>query len=277
MAKRNAAITRLEEHPNLAEILGVLAQLALVRDAELPLLARAWDNNASVAAARCHALEPDGPLVVEVLVVFDALAALFADDLHGVAPYLTVDSATTTTALKAVRDAIAAAYARPILSVAEHKALFAPWRSVYPTDTVQEPDLGPRGWHITALLGALPVLSTRCHDPQSKALFESLVDRTFLDEGARAEASDAAFQAAVVTARRRTWALVRRSAAEGLSRPCGQCRRPADDERESQRVMALCLDAACALLVADALPSAALALLTDPVHVLLPQQRDAQD
>ena len=274
MAKRSAAITRLEEHPNLPEILGILAQLALVRDDELPLLAAAWQNNATIGAARAHALEPDSPLVVEVLVVFDALAALFADDLRGEADFLTVDCATTTTALKAVRDAIAAAYARPALSSAEHALLLGPWRSLYPTDTVLEPDLGPRGWHVKALLGALPLLSTRCHDPQSKALYDSLVDRTFVDETARAEACDAAFQAAVVTSRRRTWALVRRSGAEGLSRSCAQCRRPGPSDREAQRVMTLCLDAACALLVADALPSAVLALLTEPVTMLLPQQRD---
>ena len=274
MAKRSAVITKLEEHPNLSEILGVLAQLALVRDAELPLLAKAWDNSATTASARSRALEPDNPLIVEVLVVFDALAALFADDLRGEASYLTVDSATTTTALKAVRDAIAAAYAKPILSAAEHAVLLTPWRSLYPTDTGLEPDLGPRAWHVKALLGALPLLTARCHDPQSKALYEALVDRTFLDESERAEACDAAFQAAVLTSRRRTWALVRRSGAEGLSRPCTRCRQPEPNAREAQRVMALCMDAACALLVADTLSSASLLLLIEPVTSLLPQQRD---
>ena len=34
-------------------------------------------------------------------------------------------------ALKAVRDALAGAYARPVLSRAEHAALLRPWRAVY--------------------------------------------------------------------------------------------------------------------------------------------------
>ena len=274
MVRRTPVIQRLAEHPNLPEVLAILAQLALVRDEELPLLARAWSNNAAVAAARSRALDPDAPLVVEALAAFDALGALFYDDLRGEAPFLTVDSATTTTALKAVRDAIAAAYAQPVLTATEHSALLAPWRSVYPTATVKELDLGPRADHVKALLGALPQLSVRCHDAQGKALYDELVDRSFLTEPERTEARGAAFQAAVITSRRRIWALLRRSGAEGLRRRCPSCRRSEPDAREEQRVMTLCLDAACALLVADALPAASLALLLDPVTSLIPQQRD---
>jgi hypothetical protein len=279
MARRPGVIDRLEDHPNLPEVLGVLAQLAHVSDDDLPRLAAGWTNTVAVAAARDTALSPDSPLICEVLAAFDALAALFADDLAGEAPYLVVTPDVVSTALKAVRDAIAAAYARPLLTRAEHAALLAPWRAVYPRPTVDEPDLGPQAEQVKALLGLLPTLAGRCHDADGQALFEALVDRSFAGESDRAEALETAFQAAVLTSRRRVWALVRRSGAEGLSRPCTDCRRspatgPAD--REHQRVMALCLDAACALLVADTLPDATTALLTTPVTELVPLQRRPQ-
>lgn len=277
MARRQVVIDRLEEHPNLAEVLGVLAQLSHVTDEDLRRLAAGWTNTVAVAAARDTALSPDSPLVCEVLAAFDALSALYADDLAGEADYLTVPADVVTTALKAVRDAIAAAYARPVLTRGEHAALIAPWRAVYPQPTVDQPDLGPQGDQVRALLAVLPRLAVRCHDAGGRALFDALVDRSFAEESERAEAAQVAFQAAVLTSRRRLWALVRRSGAEGLSRPCPVCRRPADavgaDERETQRVMALCLDAACALLVADTLPDETTALLTTPVTEVVPLQR----
>ncbi|HVM28124.1 MAG TPA: hypothetical protein VM433_10720 [Mycobacteriales bacterium] len=276
MSKR-AVVDRLEEHPNLPEVLGVLAQLAHIDDDALTRLAAGWRNTVAVAAARDTALSPDSPLVCEVLAAFDALSALFADDLAGEAPYLVVPAGVAVTALKAVRDAIAAAYARPVLTRVQHAALMAPWRAVYPRPTVDEPDLGPESDQVKALLGLMPLLAGRCHDSSGQALFDALVDRSFADESARADALETAFQAAVLTSRRRVWALVRRSGAEGLSRPCTSCRRgpgPVDrGDRESQRVMALCLDAACALLVADTLPDATTAVLTTPVTELVPLQR----
>jgi hypothetical protein len=276
MGRRSVVIERLEDHPNLPEVLGILAQLAHITDEDLPRLASGWNNTVLAAAARDTALSPDSPLVCEVLAAFDALAALFADDLAGQAPYLVVDPAVVSTALKAVRDAIAGAYARPVLTRSEHAALLAPWRAVYPQPTVGEPDLGPRAEQVKALLGLMPVLAGRCHDSTGQALFDALVDRSFADESDRAQALRSAFDAAVLTSRRRVWALVRRSGAEGLSRPCPSCRRGPEavlGERESQRVMALCLDAACALLVADTLPDATTALLTAPVTELVPLQR----
>lgn len=274
MVRRTPVIQRLAEHPNLPEVLAILAQLALVRDEELPLLARAWSNNATVAAARSRALDPDAPLVVEVLAAFDALGALFYDDLRGEAPFLTVDSATTTTALKAVRDAIAASYAKPALSRTDYTALMRAWRAVYPEATVEEPDLGPRSDQVKALLRMLPVLSSRCHDAEAKQLYDALVDRSFAAETDRADARAEAFRAAVLTSRRRVWALVRRSGTEGLLRTCRECSGPEPDGRETDRVMTLCLDAACALLVADTLPDELTRLLTEPVTSLIPQQRD---
>jgi hypothetical protein len=270
-------VARLEEHPNLEEILGVLAQLAHITDRDLPRLAQAWTNTGSVAEARSKALSPDSPLVCEVLAAFEALTALFADDLLGEAPYLTVEAGVTSTALKAVRDAIAAAYARPMLARGEHVALLRPWRTVFPQATIDEPDLGPRAELVKALLAMMPRLADRCHDDAGQALFEALADRSFAAESDRAEAAESAFQAAVLTSRRRMWALVRRSGAEGMSRPCPTCRRgpgrATTPDREHQRVMTLCLDAACALLVADALPEESLRMLTTPVTSLIPAQR----
>jgi hypothetical protein len=277
MARRYSTVARLEEHPNLAEILGVLAQLAHISDRDLPRLAGAWNNTVAIAEARSRALSPDSPLVCEVLAAFDAVGALFADDLRGEAPYVVVQADVTSLALKAVRDAIAAAYARPVLTRGEHSALIQPWRSVFPRATVDEPDLGPRSDTVKALLGMLPTLASRCHDANGQALFDTLVDRSFAAESDRADAVEAAFQAAVLTSRRRIWTLVRRSAAEGLSRPCTTCRRgpgrSADGDRDQQRVMTLCLDAACALLVADALPTESFDVLTAPVTSLIPGQR----
>lgn len=270
---RPTFIETLEAHPNLAEVLGVLGQLAHVGDADLTALAEAWSNHGGVAEARDKALSPDSPLVLEALAAFEAVGALFEDDLAGEAAYVTVDTAITSTALKAIRDAIAGAYARPILSRQEHTLLMQPWRAVFAEHGVQEPDLGPEAARVKALLGALPRLAARCHDTDGAALFEQLVDRSFLDEGDRAQARDSAFQAAVLTSRRRVWALVRRSGSEGLSRPCATCV-PAPDQRQLNRVLTLCLDAACALLVTDAVSDELIELLIAPVRCLIPLQRE---
>jgi hypothetical protein len=273
---RRTAISGLHDHPNLAEIVGVLSQLAHVRDEDLPLLAARWSNTLGAAEARDRALSPDSPLVLEVLTAFEALADLFDEDLRGDAAYLTVARDVTTTALKAVRDAIAAAYAQPVLTRGDYEVLMRPWRAVYPESTVAEPDLGPRADQVKALLALFPVVGRRCHDAEGRRIYDALVDRSFADETDRADARETAFQAAVLTSRRRIWALVRRSGAEGLSRPCDSCGgRLAVEDRDARRVMALCLDAACALLVADTLPDATTELLTSPVTSLIPRQRDA--
>ena len=272
MRKRSSTVERLEDHPNLAEVLGVLAQLAHITDADLPRLAAAWGNSAALSQARDRALSPDSPLVIEVLTAFEAVTALFDDDLRGEATWVSVDPAVTTTALKAIRDAIAAAYAKPKLSRSEHTSLMRPWRTVYPQGTVDEPDLGPQAATVKALLHVLPRLAERCHDQQSAALYDELVDLSFVGESDRSDARETAFQAAVVTSRRRTWALVRRSGAEGLARPCRTCTTQPDD-RESARVLQLCLDAACGLLVADAVSDACTDVLTRAVTLVIPSQR----
>jgi len=270
---RTITVSRLEDHPNLPEVLGVLAQLAHIGDDHLVALADAWVNSPALADARDRALGPESPLIVEVLAAFDALTALFADDILGEADYVVVESAVTVRALKSVRDAIAASYARPALSKAEHAALLRPWRTVFPQPTVDEPDLGPRADSVKALLSMLPQLAGRCHDEDGQVLFDALVDRSFVAEADRADAVESAFQAAVLTSRRRVWVLVRRTGTEGLLRPCPTCRGAVDRGRETTRVLELCLDAACALLVADAVPDSCTDLLAEQVLALIPSQR----
>ncbi|MCU1678845.1 MAG: hypothetical protein JWM93_3603 [Frankiales bacterium] len=275
MGRRRAAITSLDQHPNLSEILGVLAQLPHIADGDLPRLAESWHNTVTVADARAHALLPDSPLVLEVLACFEAVVALFDDDLTGEADYITVAPAVTHTALKAVRDAIAAAYARPLLSRAEYQSLMAPWRTVFPLQNFEEPDLGPHADQIKAVLGAMPQLSQRCHDADSRRLYDRMVFTAMsLESTMRETARREAWSAAVLTARRRVWLMVRRSAAEAISRPCLQCGRH-DDLGTEDVVLELCLDAAYGLLVADAIDDTLIDVLTMPLNDLVPPQRQA--
>lgn len=269
-AAERYGITRLEEHPNLRGILAVLARLAHITDSEVLALAQAWRNSPHIAVARDKALSPDSPLVVEVLAAFDALSALYADDLEGSHDYVTLPTEVTTVALKAVRDAIAAAYARPALTRIEYAALSRPWRTVFPRTTVSEPDLGPGAADVKRVLAALPTLVRRCHDDVSRDAYEGLLLAALtLDGHDHAAMMEAAFEAAVRTGRRRVWTLVRRSAIEGLARQCPSCRnRPVEDAYPDERVVELCADLACAMLVVDALGTTATSTLTGPLHML---------
>jgi hypothetical protein len=269
--RRTATIETLDAHPNLPEILGVLAQLPHVSDSDLTKLAGAWHNTVALAEARARALDPDCPLVLEVLAAFEAVQAIFEDDDQD--DYAALDKQTVAVALKAMRDAIAAAYARPVLSRAEHADLMSAWRAVYPTDMVDEPDLGARSAEVKALLQAMPLLATRCHDAGAASLYDSILATSWtLDEDVRSVAREEAWQAALLTSRRRVWGLVRRSGAEGIGRFCPSCRTRSDDE-DTVRVLAMCLDAACALLVADAIDDNLIDVLTLPVQALIPRQR----
>ena len=203
------------------------------------------------------------------------MTALFADDVRGEAPYVTVDPAVAVTALKAVRDAIAGAYARPVLVAGRaRRAACGPGGRCTPRPTPCEPDLGPQAEQVKALLAALPRLAARCHDPEGQALWDGLVDQSFVAESDRADARASAFSGgrphpagaacgrSCGAAAPRAWAAAART-----------CRTPRPADREAERVLALCLDAACALLVADALPDDLTALLTTPVDALVPAQR----
>jgi hypothetical protein len=277
MPRARAAISNLDEHPNLPEILGILAQLGHVEDADLPRLAGAWINTVGLADARARALSPDAPLVLEVLAAFDAVQSLFEDDLAGEASFVTVQPQVTAIALKAIRDAIAAAYARPILSRGEHQALMRAWRAVYPHTAVEEPDLGPRGDEVKSLLATLVLLGHRCHDPEAARLFAVLSDAAWrLDGQIRDVARAETWRAACLTSRRRLWTLIRRSGIQGIRTFCPGCppdRRAPMNTCEEQRVVELCLDAACALIVADAVDDNLTDALVLPLRQLIPEPR----
>ncbi len=155
--RRRVAYTSAQEHPNLSEIVGILGKVPHLSDREIARLARGWRDNLFLASARDHALGLDSPLILDVLVAFDRIDVAFADELHADAyseafPDSAIDSGSTsdsasvsdsatavrsqqvTIALKAIRDAVAAAYAKPILTRAEYIALMGPWRCTFATD-----------------------------------------------------------------------------------------------------------------------------------------------
>jgi hypothetical protein len=265
-------IESLDEHPNATEINGIVGRLPYVPDTALQPLAAAWKNTHAVASARDQALRPDSPLVCEVLAVFDAVQELWADDLAGRTP-LVPD--VVSTALKAIRDAVAAAYARPTISRGNHRLLLQPWRTVFPTDGSEEPDLGRRGAEINRVMRTLPWLATRCHDAAAARRYEELSQLAWWGLEERSDARREAWSAAVITGRRRTWRLVRRSGADALARPCPACHRRPEADSDLSRVATLCVDVACGLLVADAIPIQVLDVLTTPIHLLIPEQRPA--
>ena len=136
-------VASLAEHPNSREVRGILDRLPTLTEQQIARLAHGWRDSAFLANARDRALSPDSPLVVEVLAAFDALDA--AGGTSGAEP-AGPDSGTPTafgTALKpqigniakrAIRDAMAAAYARPVLGRADYVALIGPLRRTFPTD-----------------------------------------------------------------------------------------------------------------------------------------------
>jgi hypothetical protein len=281
---REPPVVTLAAHPNLPEILGVRAQLPHIADHELRALSTAWRNTAFLAEARARALEPDSPLVVEVLAAFETAQALFAEDTAERPDAPDGQPLVAVTALKAIRDAIAGAYARPALRRGHYQALMTAWRRVFPTLRTEGPDFGPRAEEIKACLAVLPLLAARCHDARAANLYGSLQNRAYrFDRRLRETARDEAWLAACLTARRRLWTTVRRSGVEVWQRPCLTC--PPQRRREvaadamdgGAAVMELCLDAACALLVADAVDDNLTDTLVLPLRELVPEQRPAEE
>ncbi|HEU0132659.1 MAG TPA: hypothetical protein VFQ85_16870 [Mycobacteriales bacterium] len=265
----SVTITSTETHPHCAEILGVLAQIVHLDDEGLRRLALAWQDTADVSRARDKALQPDTPLILEVLSAFDSLAGLFADDLAGTAAYITLPAPTTALALKAVRDAIAAAYARPVLTAQEYTDLSGPWHSVYPDRRMQMPDFGPQHHEVLALLTSIPGLSCHRHDEEADAVYSGLLlHARGLDADAHGRAVESAWQAAVMTGRRRLWFLASRSAHESFNRACPSCARLTDDD--DRAVLAVCLGVVAGMLVRDVLDTDSADTLLAPVGSLMP-------
>lgn len=277
---RRPAYSTIEEHPHLDDVLAALARVPHLTDDNLRDLAAGWRNTDVVAAARRRALSPDTPLVVDVLRAFDDITALYADDLAGEADYLDLEPAVVSVALKATRDAVAGFFARPVLPRGEFAALTAPWRALgRPGDPAGY--LGPAAPQVQGVLDALAGLADRCHDLTLARTYDGLVARAMTrDEASRDEALQAAFTAAVLTGRRRVWALLRRNADSGLRHRCGACRPAyamAGPAYDDERVSALCADAACALLVSDHLDGSRLEELLSPLSGLVPLPRRASE
>ena len=295
--RRRTVVTSLDVHPNLAEILGILSRVPQLTDREMAGLAGAWRDTTPLASARDHALRPDTPLVVEVLAAFDRVDAVFDAELAAIDDWANDNSGSAgsdhearigdlfsatlkpqvlNTALKAVRDALAAAYARPVIRHAEYAGLIGPWRRVFPADR-STPAAGPDA--VQELLDALLPLAGRCHDEHSRMLFGQLaVAAVARDAEATAAARETAWKSAVASARRRQWALLRETVQEALSRPCRTCRtwrRPADDDAELVR--SLCADAVCGVLMADSVEPDVVSALVDPAVRLLPAPRSSRN
>ena len=138
--RRRPVVTSLELHPNRPEIMAILARIPELSDRDVARLATGWRDTAYLASARDHALAPDAPLVLDVLNAFDLVDEIFDEELtfetdaapSGDSFATALKPQVVNVALKAVRDAIAAAYARPVLSRAEYIGLLTPWRQVFP-------------------------------------------------------------------------------------------------------------------------------------------------
>ena len=245
----------IHEHPNASVIRDVIARVPAITDSQLAALAESWRDSLDIASARAAALSADGPLVLEALAAFDALTEVFADDLAGKPWAPPLQRGMIRIALKAVRDAIAAAYARPVLSTRQYTALMAPWVHVFPERGCGEADLGPRAADVTRLVDVLAFMSSRCHDTAADAAFEhALAVALTRDNSLVAAARNEAWSAALVTGRRRTRIVLRRAGREALVRRCTECNMRWDREDGTvERVLDLVSDAMNALLVSDAI------------------------
>jgi hypothetical protein len=261
----------LTEHPNASVIRDVIARVPQISDRQLVALAETWRDSLEIASARAAALAADGPLVIDALAAFDAVAEVFADDLAGKPWAAPVQRSVVRIALKAVRDAIAAAYARPVLHPRQYAALMAPWERVFPQRGDGELDLGPRALDVSRVLTVLASMSQRCHEPAAALAFDEALERaTCRNEEVAAAARGEAWTAALITGRRRTRVVLRRAGREALLRPCRACgTRPDPEHPSNQRVLELVLDAVGALLVADAIDVALLDVLLLPLSAHL--------
>ncbi|HVE64748.1 MAG TPA: hypothetical protein VNB94_13230 [Mycobacteriales bacterium] len=269
-------MSSLHEHPNCDEVVEVLARMTTLTDDQLAELAAGWCDDDVTSAGRATALGPDSPLVLEVLAAFDSLEYLYADDLQGEAAYLTISAPVTALALKAVRDAIAAAYARPVLTRSEYVALLAPWRATFPDSSYCAPDFGPQHAAVVAALGLMSSMACRSHDPHAQQRWSSVLEQgEQVDLERHGDAVDHAWDAALLTQRRRLWGLASRSGQEAFFRRCAQCDR-AGHEADGV-VLALCLGAVVGIMMGDVLDDDSQALLRSPLGALLAAQTTASD
>ena len=159
------------------------------------------------------------------------------------------------------------------LSRGEYAALMKPWRQVFPHRAYAEPYLGPNTAQVKALLANMPQLAMRCHDEKGRRLYDALAfTASTVDRDLRDTARDEAWRAAILTSRRRMWAMLRRSGLEAITRRCTTCD-SSEVSGNQRQVLELCMDAACGLLVADAIDDTFTDILTIPLAMLIPGQR----
>jgi hypothetical protein len=206
-------------------------------------------------------------MVMDTLAAFDLIGTLYTDDLSGDGAHLQLPADVTRAALKAVRDGIAALYARPVLSRWEANALSGPWRKVI-SRTQQHghwpPHLAPA---VDTVIGTATALAGRCHTPALVRPFEAVAAAGLSTSQAEtAAALGAAWDAALFSGRQRLWFLLRRASTDALGRGCSRCRRSSDED--DRTVGMLAADAACALLVRDLIDPGVCATLIGPVRLL---------
>ena len=272
-------IDHLEDHPDLPVIMDVLSRLTLVDGSQLAGLAAAWRNDSRTSRWRDLALSPDSPLIMEVLHAFDTITELYADDVAGTSGYLTVPGPVAARGVKAIRDALAAAYAKPVLPPHGYLALARPWIVVMGQDEnpADGPDLGPAAATIRRVMAAAGGLANRCHDPDARRAFDDLSALGLSGGDERRDARDAAWSAAVASQRRRTWALLRHTLSQQVARGCASCGHGPDERRDAERAVVVAADGACALLVLDIAAAGAVQFLVEPLSVLVPPPRTPPD
>jgi hypothetical protein len=133
---------------------------------------------------------------------------------------------------------------------------------------MQMPDFGPQHHEVLALLSSIPGLACHRHDPEAASLRANLLlHARGMEPDAHGNAVESAWQAAILTGRRRLWFLASRSAQESYNRACGTCARLADDDHA---VLAICLGVVAAMLVRDVLDNDSADTLLAPVGSLMP-------
>jgi hypothetical protein len=120
-------VAHLADHPNLAEILAIRRVLLELTEAQMTTLA-AQRQPTETGSARAAALGPDTPLLFDVLEAFSVIDDLVASARRGYGPGGPLPAEVFDSAFKAARDAVAAAYARPVLDRRHYEILIKPWR-----------------------------------------------------------------------------------------------------------------------------------------------------
>lgn len=239
-------------HPSPDAVAAVLDRVPDLTERELRDLADGFGDGMHAATARARALDPDLPWILDVLQVFDICERLYAGEPSPDSPELIAQ------ALRGVRDAVAAAYAQPVLRRADHAALMRPWRHAVRDRLTELPPAVQRA------LGELRALPARCHDPAASARWNELALIALgRDSDEHRVAVESAHVLAVAAGREMAWQAVRRCATEAISRRCTACgTRP---DLGSLRVLALAVDASCGLLVSDLVAGPALRTLSLPL------------